>query len=88
MLSQLTSRTSPNVVVTKADLNQWYLVAFFLRKMILVKTWYKTYNGELLAIVKAFKTWHHYLKGCKHEVLVLMDYNNFHRFIDIKSFSF
>ena len=32
-------------------------------------------------------TWHHYLKGCKHEVLVLTDHNNLHRFMDTKSLS-
>ena len=55
-LSQLTSKTSLNRIVTKVDLGQWYLVAVFSRKMIPVKTWYKTHNGKLLAIVKAFKT--------------------------------
>ena len=38
VLSQLTSGTSPDEVVTKADLGQWYPVAFFFRKMIPVKT--------------------------------------------------
>ena len=55
--------------------------------MIPAKTRYKTYNGKLLAIVEAFKTWRHYLKGCKHEVLVLTDHNNLRRFIDTKSLS-
>ena len=31
--------------------------------MILAKTRYKTHNGKLFAIVKAFKTWKHYLKS-------------------------
>ncbi len=56
--------------------------------MIPAETWYKTHNGELLAIVEAFKTWRHYLKSCKHEVLVLTDYNNLQRFMDKKSLSF
>ena len=55
--------------------------------MIPAETWYETYNGELLAIVKAFKTWRHYLEGCKHEVFVLTDYNNLCCFIDTKSLS-
>ena len=38
VLSQLTSGTNPNGVVTKANLGQWHLVAFFSRKMISVKT--------------------------------------------------
>ena len=50
--------------------------AFFYRKMILIKTQYKTNNRELLAIIKEFKMWKHYLEGCKHEVFMLTDYNN------------
>ena len=65
VLSQLTN-----------DLSRWHPVAYFLRKMIPAKTWYKTYNNKLLAIVEAFKIWRHYLKSCKHEVLVLTDHNN------------
>ena len=38
------------------DLGQCYLVNYYLYKMILAKTWYKTYSDKLLAIVKAFKT--------------------------------
>ena len=55
--------------------------------MILAKTPYEIHDGELLAIVEAFKTWRHYLEGCKHEVLVLIDYNNLRRFMDTKSLS-
>ena len=55
--------------------------------MILVKIWYKTHNGKLLAIVKAFKTWRPYLEGCKHEVLIFTDHNNFRYFMDRKSLS-
>ena len=55
VLSQLSSGTKPDGVVTKDDLGQWHLVAFFPRKMIPTETQYKTHDGELLAIVKAFK---------------------------------
>ena len=55
--------------------------------MILAKTRYKTHDGELLATVKAFKTWPHYLKGCKHKILVLTNLNNVRRFMDTKSLS-
>ena len=59
----------------------------FLRKMIPAKTQYESHNSKLLAIVKAFKTWHHYLKGYNHKMLVLINYNILCRFIDIKSLS-
>ena len=67
---------------------QWHSVAYYLQKMILAKTWYKIYNGELLAIVEAFKTWRYYLKGCKHKLFVFTDQNNLRQSMDTKSLSF
>lgn len=66
---------------------QWYPVAHFSRKMIPAKIWYKTHNQELMAIVEAFKTWLHYPKSCKYEVLVFIDYNNLRQLLDTKSLS-
>ena len=68
--------------------DQWHPVAYFSRNMILAETHYKTHDAELLAIVKAFKTWRHHLKGCKHKGLILTNHNNLRRFIDTKSLSF
>ena len=56
--------------------------------MIPAETRYKTHNAELLAIVEVFKTWRHYLEGCKHEVFVLTNYNNPRRFMNTKSMNF
>ena len=86
VLSQLTPNqvTSDDVIGSNVD---WHPVAYFSRKMIPAETQYETHDGELLAIVEAFKTWRHYLEGCKHEVLVLTDHNNLCRFIDTKSLS-
>ncbi len=53
--------------------------------MIPAETRYETHDGELLAIVEAFKIWRYYLEGCKHEFLVLTDHNNLQRFMDKKS---
>ncbi len=75
------------IQLTSSNSGQWHPVAFFSKKMISAKTWYKTHNKELLAIVEVFKTWRHYLKGCKYEVLVLTDYNNLQRFMEMKSLS-
>ena len=44
--------------------------------MIPAETCYETHDGELLAIVEAFKTWRHYLEGCKHKMLVFTNYKN------------
>ncbi len=73
--------------LTLDDSDRWHSVALFSRKMIPAETWYETYNGELLAIVEAFKTWRHYLEGCKYEVLMLTNHNNLQRFMDMKSLS-
>ena len=67
------------------DLSQWYLVAFFSKKMIPAETLYETHYGELLAIVEVFKTWRHYQEGCKFEVLMLTDHNNLQCFMNIKN---
>ena len=87
VLNQLASRTSSDEVVTKTNLGQWHLVAYFSGKMVPAKTWYKTHNGKLLAIVEAFKTWHHYLEDWKHKFLILTNHNNFRCFGDIKNLS-
>ena len=86
VLSQLTSNQviSDGTIGSNVD---WHPVAYFSRKMIPAETRYETHDGELLAIVEAFKTWRHYLEGCKHEVLVLTDHNNLRRFMDTKSLS-
>ena len=69
------------------DQNQWHLVAYFLKKMILAETRYETYDNESSAIVDAFKTWRHYLEGYKHEVLVLTNHNKLCWFMDTKNLS-
>ena len=74
--------------LTSNNLAWWYSVVFYSQKMIPAKTWYKTHNSEFLAIVKAFKTWQHYLKDCKHKVLMLTNHNNLCRLMDTKSLSF
>ncbi len=56
--------------------------------MIPTETRYETHDGELLAIVEVFKTEKHYLEGCKQEVLMLIDYNNFQHFMDTINLSF
>ena len=84
----MTSENSnPDPKFFKSELGQWHPVAFFSRKMIPTETQSETHNQELLAIVEAFKTWRHYLKGCKYEVLVPTDQINLWGFMNTKSFS-
>ena len=74
--------------LTSDDSGRWHPIAFFSKKMIPVETWYETHDGKLLAIIEAFRTWKHYLEGCKYEALMLIDHNNLQRFMDTKSLSF
>ena len=76
LLSQLTN-----------DFGQWHPMSYFLRKIILAEIQYKTHNGKLLTIVEAFKIWQNYLEGCKYNIFVLSNHNNFCRFMDTKSLS-
>ena len=62
----------------------WHLVAFWSQKMIPAEQNYEVHNQELLAIVKSFKHWCHYLKDSQQPVEVLMDYANLRYFIVMK----
>ena len=73
--------------LTLDDLGRWHPVAYYSQKMISAKTWYKTHNGKLLTIVKAFKTWQYYLEGCKHKIVNLTNHNNLWQFMDTKNLS-
>ena len=53
--------------------------------MIPAETRYKTHNEKFSAIVKAFKSWKHYLEGSQYEVFVLTNHNNLRPFIYTKS---
>lgn len=55
--------------------------------MISVKTWYKTHNGEILAIMKISKTWQYHSKDCHYESFILTDDKNFYYFINLKGLS-
>ena len=88
VLSQLTSQVLLNSGdIAKSKIGHWHPMAYFSRKMIPAETKYETHDGELLTIVKTFKTWRHYLKSCKQEVLVLTNHNNLCRLMDTKSLS-
>ncbi|KAM0709942.1 hypothetical protein Q7P35_003986 [Cladosporium inversicolor] len=44
----------------------WYPIAFWSRKLIPAECNYETHDGELLAIVKGFKQYRHYLEGATY----------------------
>lgn len=56
--------------------------------MIPIKTQYKNHNKEFLAIIKVFKSWKYYLKDYIYKIVIQIDYNNCHQFINIKNLNF
>ena len=71
----------------KRDKEQWHPVAFFSRKMTLAERNYDTHDGELLAVVEAFKHWRHYLEGAAYDVNLLTDHHNLQGFMTTKTLS-
>ena len=65
----------------------WHPVAFWSRKMIPAECNYDTHNKELLAIVKTFKHWRHYLEGSRHPIEILADHANLRYFMTTKELS-
>jgi hypothetical protein len=63
---------------------QWHPVAFYSRKMVAAERNYDTHDGEMLAIVEAFKHWRHYLEGAAHDVELLTDHHNLQGFMTTK----
>src|SRR5437016_2964387 len=55
--------------------------------MTLAERNYDTHDQELLAIVKSFKQWRHYLEGSRHPIVVLADYANLRYFMTTKELS-
>lgn len=51
-------------------------IAFYSTNYNSAKQNYDTYNHKLLAIVRLFKHYRHYLKGARHVVLVCCNYKN------------
>lgn len=66
------------------DDGQWHPVAFWSRKMIDAERRYEAHDGELLAIVEAFKHWRHYLEGSRYPVVVKSDHANLRSFMEPK----
>jgi RNase H-like domain found in reverse transcriptase/Reverse transcriptase (RNA-dependent DNA polymerase) len=62
----------------------WHPVAFWSRKLTGAERNYSTHDGELLAIVQAFKNWRHYLEGSRFTIEVITDHNNLRYFMETK----
>ncbi|KAF8697560.1 hypothetical protein AX14_001336 [Amanita brunnescens Koide BX004] len=58
------------------DNKVWRPVAFFSKAMNPAERNYEIYDKEMLAIVKVFEEWSHYLKGAQETIEVLTDHQN------------
>ena len=86
---QLSDLTKPFAIATDAskyasggvplqkDLNrEWYPCSYLSQSFGPAERNYDIYDCELLAIIRALKTWRHYLPGSETEVQVFTDHKN------------
>jgi hypothetical protein len=59
-------------------------VAFLSNKLAAAELNYEIYDKEMLAIVRAFQEWRHYLQGAKHRTTVYTDHRNLEYFTTTK----
>src|SRR5438270_474798 len=85
-VAAILSQPSTLTVGRRSDAH-WHPVVFWSRKMTPAERNYDTHDQELLAIVKPFKQWRHYLEGSRHPIMVLVDYANLRYFITTKELS-
>ena len=67
----------PPITCTDGEL---CLVAFYSQTLAAPELNYDTHNKELLAILEAFQTWHHYLEGSMTPVDIVTDHKNLEYF--------
>ena len=63
----------------------WKPVAFYSHKMSKEERNYSTGDGEMLAIVRAFKEWRHYLETPSKTTIVLTDHETLQSFMTTKA---
>ena len=63
----------------------WHPIAFYSRKLSVHEANYGVGDLEMLAIVKAFTQWRHYLGGARHQIEVASDHHNLQTFMTTKA---
>ena len=63
------------------------LVAYYSQTLTALKLNYDTHDKELLAILKAFRNWHHYLEASASPIDIIMDHKNLEYFSTSKVLS-
>jgi hypothetical protein len=71
-------------VLSQCHDNRLHPVAFLSKKLAPAELNYEIYDKEMLAIVRAFQEWRHYLQGAKHMTTVFTDHKNLEYFTTTK----
>ena len=63
---------------------KWHPIAFYSKSLNVVERNYKIHDKEMLAIIRSFKEWHHFLEGARHQFEVWTDHKNLEYFCTAK----
>src|SRR3981189_1705588 len=73
-----TSRVATGAVLSQQSCedSKWHPVSFLSKVLSPVEHNYEIHDIEMLAIIRGFEEWHHYLEGARHPIEVLTDHKN------------
>jgi hypothetical protein len=66
------------------EIDQWYLIAFFFRKMFAAKRNYEIKEKKILAMIESCHVFRHYVKETLFSIQMLIDYVNLNSFFKNK----
>jgi len=69
------------VLLMRCEDGKWRPVAFISKSLNTTERNYKIHNKEMLAVIRCFKAWRHYLEGAKLEFEIWMDHKNLQYFM-------
>ena len=64
------------VLQQQNNAGQWLPIAYLSHSLSPAERNYQIYDKELLAIIRAFEAWRHYLEGSPHPIQVISDHKN------------
>jgi len=68
----------------KCNDDKWHPCAYLLKSLNDVEWNYDTHDKEMLGIMRALKSWQHYLKGAKLQFEIWNDHRNLQYFMEAK----
>ena len=63
---------------------KWHPIAFYSKSLNAVERNYKIHDKEMLAIIRSFEEWCHFLEGAWHQFEVWTDHKNLEYFCTAK----